>query len=255
MLESSFSRDRIKGYDFDAGLLDKPLHLAIKHGRTGKAKQLINDGADIHQLDYYKRTPLMMAAIFGRMEIAEILIKKGANVEAVSEGNWTPIICASAYGFDKIVKLLIDRTADVNVRDELGNSALFYAIEHHHIPVINLLSQNGADLHTPNEAGFTPLDYAMEVSKNPEVINSVQCALQSYLSLKIENMTPQELALLPLDAPKLLKNIIISGTLLQVFKRLPLQYQLSLYKRTKQHMNATEKTKIQQLILKTRQQR
>lgn len=53
---------------------------AISGGKTGKAKTLIDEGADVNARNDHGYTALMAAAVTGNTEIANILLSKGADV-------------------------------------------------------------------------------------------------------------------------------------------------------------------------------
>ena len=109
-----------------------PLLMAIVNNRVAVAKLLIEQGADIHAVDWYGRTPLWAAvetrnmdvdnATFvnsidreSMLDVIRILLERGANVNARvwsesgkdGRGEWrTPLSMARRHGYDAVVALL-----------------------------------------------------------------------------------------------------------------------------------------------------
>ena len=65
------------------------LYDAAKSGDIVKARQLLQQGADVNAKDQFLRTPLHVAASEGNAEVAKLLIEKGADVNARDE-SWKP---------------------------------------------------------------------------------------------------------------------------------------------------------------------
>ncbi len=147
------------------------LHGAVKARDLATVKWLIEDGADVNELDYWDdRTPLHFASAgsdagIAGFEIAALLIKNGADVNAkggtgrVREG--TPLHVATIYGNGDIVELLIKNGADVNAKTEYGYTPLHLfaqsADEVQTYKMMALLIENGADVNAKNKYGWTPL--------------------------------------------------------------------------------------------------
>ncbi len=84
-----------------------PLHIAAYHGGpSGVAERLIEAGADIEQLDGYRRTPLLWAAEMGHLEIVELLLKHGADPQAKDRRGRTAAVLAAENGKHEVAALL-----------------------------------------------------------------------------------------------------------------------------------------------------
>ena len=89
-------------------LLVSPLHDAARHGNVKKAKQLLDEGADINARDeHLQSTPLAWAAKFGQLKMVRFLLKRGAPKQLPDDPEWaTPHAWAVKRGHPKIAKLL-----------------------------------------------------------------------------------------------------------------------------------------------------
>lgn len=105
------------------------LYYAIVNKQTKIAKLLIENGADITELNDQKQTLLHLAAKSGQIDVVKLLIEKGADVNAVDTHGRTPLheaVCLSdaqlplfeleefIQNKTKISKLLIKKGANVN---------------------------------------------------------------------------------------------------------------------------------------------
>jgi ankyrin repeat protein len=120
-----------------------PLHFAIYMKDEGKARSLIEGGADVNKRTPYGTTPLHRAADSGLKDLANLLIDKGADVNAKDNWNWTPLHYA-AYGHKDIAELLIAKGADVDARDGGGSTPLWYAKDEGNTEIVELLRKHGA---------------------------------------------------------------------------------------------------------------
>jgi ankyrin repeat protein len=85
-----------------------PLHEAARKGDVGKAKKLLEAGADLTARDDHLRsTPLAWAAKFGQLEMVEFLLGRGAPKDLPDDAEWaTPLAWAIKRGHDEIARLL-----------------------------------------------------------------------------------------------------------------------------------------------------
>lgn len=103
--------------------LNRDLQDAAKKGDAGKAKELIEQGADVEYESGAGWTPLMYASAKGHTETVEVLLRKGADVNAKNDIGATALMYAAAGGHIETVKLLMKRGADVNARNYFGATA------------------------------------------------------------------------------------------------------------------------------------
>jgi hypothetical protein len=164
-----------------------------------KIKDLVRQGADINNVDYYDAPPLYYAAREGFPELVEFLLYNGADVNGSPrprEGN--PLLAATKDGYPtpyclyfdnwdndlntekfaadhrlKVVKLLISRGADVNMqkKDYYGGSEtpLYHAVNNNDAAVVQALLSAGANPDIANNyiiGGRTPYALAQIILKD-----------------------------------------------------------------------------------------
>ena len=98
-----------------------------KESRIDVARVLIENGADVNEIEYEERTAMHFAAHVGDLNMAKLLIQNGADVNAVTRDKWTALHYAAHKGHVDVVKLLIQNGADVNAVDKGKRMALSYA--------------------------------------------------------------------------------------------------------------------------------
>lgn len=165
-----------------AQIRDATLPTAAMDDDIETVRALIQQGADINQVQGDGMTALHWAAIKNNLDVARLLIRSGANVSsatrlgqltplylAASEGNarmisellhagasaksanslngTTALMKAAESGSAETVKLLLDAGADVNAKESgLQQTALMFAAAADRADVITLLAARGADL-------------------------------------------------------------------------------------------------------------
>lgn len=105
-----------------------PLREAVLHDYANIVELLLQHGADVNRLDYYRYSPLLTAAYWNCYQAAQVLVRWNAdlNIQESSYG-YTAMHTAVYYGHDDITKLLIQAGAKVNIQDYSGNTVLHYA--------------------------------------------------------------------------------------------------------------------------------
>jgi ankyrin repeat protein len=88
-----------------------PLHTAARDGDVGKAKTLLDAGAELNARDeHICSTPLGWAAKFGQLKMVKFLLERGAPVSLPDDPPWaTPLEWAQRRGHDKVAELLLSR--------------------------------------------------------------------------------------------------------------------------------------------------
>ncbi len=102
-----------------------------------EAEELIKNGADVNEEDFYGYTPLFFVASSvsnDNIEVGKLLIKYGADVNHRNSENRTPLFFANTID---IFDLFIQNNADLNVVDHYGiniiNNFNSYVIRKHAI--------------------------------------------------------------------------------------------------------------------------
>jgi len=138
-----------------------PLCAAIFRGVTVGAKNLIDNGADVNQVEKDGYTALHLACNKGEnLKIAEYLLDHGADVNKRdhNRARKAPIHVACLNQNRKCVRLLIENGADVNKKDCDGNTPLHIACKEGNFEIVQLLIESGADPNETNTHRKTPLE-------------------------------------------------------------------------------------------------
>lgn len=125
---------------------NQSLFTAVTFHDPAKAKQLIEDGADIEGKDELGMTCLVIACSKGNLDIVKLLLEKGANVNAPAADGTTPLMAVagsgSVYGVE-ISEMLLKKGADATVRNKDGKTAVNFANEKGDKKLAELLLERG----------------------------------------------------------------------------------------------------------------
>eukprot|EP01138_Halocafeteria_seosinensis_P013823 gb/GECG01014115.1/.p1 GENE.gb/GECG01014115.1/~~gb/GECG01014115.1/.p1 ORF type:complete len:1394 (+),score=186.92 gb/GECG01014115.1/:1-4182(+) len=88
---------------------------AASEGDAAQVRDTIEDGADVNQCDYDKRTALHIAACDGNAEIARILLEEGANILARDRWGSTPYDEAARQGSTDLISMFEDEMVRQNM--------------------------------------------------------------------------------------------------------------------------------------------
>lgn len=125
------------------------LHSAVDQGDLSKVKSMVEQGADMNEVDKNGATPLMYAAQDGHMAIVRYLVEQGAV-------NDTPLILAAMMNHMNVVQYLVENGADLETY-YMGYTALLAAVSKGHVEVVTYLVQHGADKEKAMNDDTTPL--------------------------------------------------------------------------------------------------
>ena len=105
-------------------------------------------------------TPLIKAVERGKENRVERLLEDGADVNEVDEKGMTPLHHAARRGHDDMTHMLLARGASVNAQDQDGNTPLHLAAKSNHDETMVELLIAGANRSVRNKEGKTPADLA-----------------------------------------------------------------------------------------------
>jgi ankyrin repeat protein len=109
---------------------------------------LIENGADLYQIDNEGVSVFDVAVTYNNLSIIERLIVSGFDVNhPTRRSGFTPLMGAVCYGRIEVIQKLLDKGVDVTARDQHGLSALDFARKMHKKSILALLEgeKSGTD--------------------------------------------------------------------------------------------------------------
>jgi ankyrin repeat protein len=138
---------------------------AASRGDTASLLELLDDGADVNELDADGRTPVLLATRGNHVDAVRVLVEAGADVDIRDNRLDNPFLYAGAEGLLDIVRLMIDAGADPALTNRFGGTALIPASERGHVAVVQeLLDHSDVDVDHVNNLGWTALLEAIVLS-------------------------------------------------------------------------------------------
>jgi len=132
----------------------------IMYQEFDKAKELINDGADVNYQDESSgSTALMLACQYDFVEMATFLIEHGADLNLQSKNGQTALM-ASARVSEDLFNLMLSKGADFKIKASDGTTALTQACtgvlrEKVPLAIVEKLLEKGADVDEAANGGRT----------------------------------------------------------------------------------------------------
>jgi ankyrin repeat protein len=143
-----------------------PLHQAARDGNLDRARELLDQGHDVHGRDNTDSTPLHDAAMFNHVEMARFLLDRGADLEArCTRDGYTPLHSAVMFNHVEMARFLLKRGADLEARDKHGYTSLHDAVRSNSVEMAGYLLDQGADVEARNNCGDTPLHKAARFNR------------------------------------------------------------------------------------------
>lgn len=93
-----------------------PVHCAVRSGNLEIVKMLVQDGANVMQIDDRQRTPLHYACYSGNVDAAEVLLKWNARLDPKNSNGMTPLHLAVQEGHIELVRLFLRHQRLIDVR-------------------------------------------------------------------------------------------------------------------------------------------
>jgi len=141
----------------------KECYNAVKLGRLGIMRLLINHGLSVDHADITGNTFLHYAATFGNIEAVHMLLSCGANAAIANVNGVIPLYRAAEDNYLDVARLLLPKmhsTGACDVPTRYGATSLHAAVKKDYIDFARLLIRHGAGLDVQDNAGETPLHAA-----------------------------------------------------------------------------------------------
>jgi ankyrin repeat protein len=138
-----------------------PLHDAARNGDVEQARELIEAGTNVAELNEAGEPALLIAALAAKKDVVVLLLEKGADIEIRNKGGLTALHAAAYGGHLDIVELLVSKGAVINDDKNFYHmSPLHAAAEEGQADVVAFLLANKADIEAKERNGYTPLTQA-----------------------------------------------------------------------------------------------
>ena len=141
---------------------------SIKHAIDFKnyniIEYLIDEGADILELDKFNETALFYAVRSREPAVVELLINRGCSVNVVNSSNMSPLYIAVGIKHKEIVKILLKYQADPN---NTGLPCLRLAKQTNDTELINILVNGGAQSEMKRTAHMNRVKSALQARCHP----------------------------------------------------------------------------------------
>lgn len=176
---------------------ERPIHLAIKQGKTEVVSLLLDYNPDVNALNGDGQTPLHLISKYGYHQIVGKIIAKGGKVNATNDNGLSPLHIAIINKHEDVARILIDNRADIQKRvyrynrnrdkkkSEYNNQTpLTLAIKYSSLEIVKDLIQR-IDINRKS-AKYYPLETAI-LENRPDV---VELLLRSGANPNIKRYNP-----------------------------------------------------------------
>ncbi|MGO9122056.1 MAG: ankyrin repeat domain-containing protein [Desulfomonilaceae bacterium] len=114
---------------------------ACRSGYIEEVRRLLEEGADMNEIDVAGWTPLMNACAAGHVQVVRLLIDCGANINYRSgqDKGMTALMLAALLGETEVVRLLLDNGTDIDAKNHDGETAQDIARTYEFFDIVDLL--------------------------------------------------------------------------------------------------------------------
>lgn len=161
-----------------ASIYISPIIEVIESGKIDILNYYIENGANVNETDWTKRSVLMFAVSNDDDAVIKNLVNAGANKEYTGYFNKTPLMDAVQMNKYIAAQTLIELGANVNYKNKYEETCLMMAIKKKNFPMIKILVENGVDANQMYKK-MNMAEYAKSVDAQDIIIN--------YLEEKITN--------------------------------------------------------------------
>ena len=166
-----------------------PLHFAAQFSDKNVITALIKKGISVNVLDDNDKSPLMWACfekINAFLNVSELL-EEGADVHQVSKDNITALHIAAEHSDSSVIKLLLDKGISVNILDgEMRTPLMWACFSENNKDNVKILVKNNAQVDVKDAFNNTPLHFAAAWS-NTDVIDYLMHILPEQMSVNAKN--------------------------------------------------------------------
>lgn len=160
IIEELLDMDEIEVDDVDSLAGETALSSAARNGCTDTTSTLLSRGACVDGRNKKALSPLLLAVKEGHWAVAERLLQNRADIEQVDPNEKTALIIAAEEGHVGLIDLLLNRGSSITAKDRDGLTALSWACLRGHLQAAKCLAERNADLQHLDNTGRTPLDLA-----------------------------------------------------------------------------------------------
>ncbi len=146
---------------------EAPLTQAVLDNDIEQVKELIDEGADVNELNDNYESPLLKTSHTDEdhlnLEMLKLLLDNGADPSIGDADDWTILHAAASMGDKQAIDLLLKYGANINQQDSSGESPIFdttYEVDD--VKTFQYLIKKGADLSIKNVDGMTVKEVAKE---------------------------------------------------------------------------------------------
>ncbi|KAF9767346.1 hypothetical protein IL306_000105 [Fusarium sp. DS 682] len=143
---------------------DSVLHSAARSGTVESIKLLVDNGANLQELNSYNNTPLHVAAAFGSLEVVKCLLEYGARPDALNESDCNPLMVACSHTRWEVMETLMQYSKSSMETDSAERSLLHILIQYtdteHATPnerIFGWCLNREVDLHRVNALGWSAI--------------------------------------------------------------------------------------------------